>query len=337
MTDLPVIDMSPLFDAGDGMGNARVAREIRTACREFGFFYVVGHRVGAARLTSLEAASRRFFALPKPEKMRLAMKHGGLAWRGYFPVGAELTSGRSDQKEGLYFGTELPSHHPRVVAGTPLHGPNLWPRAVPELRRLVLDYMAETAAAAQVLLKGIASSLDLDRDYFSTTYTANPTVLFRVFHYPSVDDAAWGVGEHTDYGLLTLLGQDRQGGLQVRIGDRWIEAPPIKDALVCNLGDMLDHLTGGWYRSTPHRVLNSTGQARLSFPLFFDPDFEATLQALPALARRGTERASTPRWDDADLQAFEGTYGEYLIGKVSNVFPELADGLDRATAGTPST
>ena len=92
---------------------------------------------------------------------------------------------------------------------------------------------------------------------------------------------------------------------------------------------MLDRLTGGWYRSTPHRVLSSSGRGRLSFPLFFDPDFDANLPALPTLARCGAEIAAEPRWDNANLQAFEGTYGDYLMGKVSKVFPKLAKGLDR--------
>jgi len=329
MTALPVIDMSPLHALDDVRGHQRVANEIRTACRETGFFYVIGHRVDAKIIADLDLACRKFFALPEADKMHISMHHGGIAWRGYFPVGDELTSGQADQKEGLYFGRELPQDDPRVLAATPLHGANLWPKQVPEMRALVLQIMAETAGAAQILLGGIALSLDLDRNYFSKTYTANPTVLFRVFHYPDSGGARWGVGEHTDYGLLTLLAQDRHGGLQVKTGDSWIEAPPLKDALVCNLGDMLDRLTGGWYRSTPHRFRNSSGHGRLSFPLFFDPDFDAELRPLPALARYGAEGAATPRWDNSDLQALEGTYGEYLVGKVSRVFPELAGGLAR--------
>ena len=328
MNALPVIDMSPLYDDHDPSGHISVAGEIRTACRDTGFFYVTGHGVDPNRMAALEAACRNFFALSEPEKMRIAMHHGGKAWRGYFSVGHELTSGQADQKEGIYFGTELPADDPRVLAEIPLHGANLWPEEVPEMRELVGEIMTTTARAAQTLLKGIALSLNLEQDYFSTTYTANPTVLFRIFHYPSGGGDQWGVGEHTDYGLLTLLAQDRSGGLQVKTGDRWIEAPPIADALVCNLGDMLDRLTGGWYRSTLHRVRNTSDHGRLSFPLFFDPDFDAELRPLPALARCGGESAAKPRWDNANLEAFEGTYGEYLIGKVSRVFPELAGGLD---------
>ncbi|MCP4247943.1 MAG: isopenicillin N synthase family oxygenase, partial [bacterium] len=142
-----------------------------------------------------------------------------------------------------------------------------------------------------------------------------------------VRDDDWGVGEHTDYGLLTLLAQDRNGGLEVKTPGGWIDAPPLPGALVCNIGDMLDRLTGGRFRSTPHRVRNRGGQGRLSFPLFFDPDFAAELRPLPAAAAMGAREdggpASEPRWDGADLQAFEGTYGDYLLGKVSKVFPEL--------------
>ena len=324
MQSLPIIDMSPLFDFEDADAVRQVSLEIRQACRESGFFYVRGHRIDESRLAGLERAGRRFFDLPLEEKNRIAMHHGGLAWRGYFPVDGELTAGQPDHKEGLYFGSDLPAEHPRVVAGTPLHGANLGPEAVPELRGEVLAFMAATAAAAQQLLRGIALSLDLPNHYFTQTYTRNPTILFRIFHYPAGQGERWGVAEHTDYGLLTLLAQDASGGLQVKSGDQWLDAPPIEGTLVCNIGDMLDRLTGGWYRSTPHRVRNASGRGRLSFPLFFDPDFDAEMQALPTIASRQPMGSGAARWDEADLQAFEGSYGDYLIAKVSKVFPELA-------------
>ena len=185
--------MSPLYDLDDRTGIAQVALEIRSACRDNGFFYVLGHGVPSERLVDLEAASRKFFDLGLKDKSRLDMQHGGVAWRGYFPVGGELTSGQQDQKEGLYFGTELPRDHPRVLSGTPLHGPNLWPESVPEMRSVVLDYMTAASAAAQTLLRGVAVSLDLSADYFTETYTRNPMILFRIFHYPASGDSRWGV------------------------------------------------------------------------------------------------------------------------------------------------
>jgi isopenicillin N synthase-like dioxygenase len=295
---LPVIDVSPLVTGGRP---DTAARDIGHACRDTGFFYVTGHGVPPELLARLDAASRRFFALPEEEKREIEMARGGRAWRGFFPVGAELTSGRPDRKEGLYLGTELRDDDPRVRAGLPLHGRNLFPRRVPELRPAVLAYLDALTGVARAVLRGVALSLDLPAEHFAA-YTAEPTVLFRIFHYPPAppDSDDWGVGEHTDYGLLTLLAQDENGGLQVRTaGAAWIDAPPIPGTFVCNIGDMLARLSGGEYRSTPHRVRNTSGNERLSYPFFFDPDFGARVPGLP------------------------GTYGDYLLAKVSKVFPEL--------------
>ncbi|MDE2474263.1 MAG: isopenicillin N synthase family oxygenase [Alphaproteobacteria bacterium] len=322
-TSLPVIDMAPLF-GGDGSERAVVATEIGKACRDCGFFYATGHGISPALFAGLDRAARAFFALPESEKSAIAMARGGRAWRGYFPVGGELTSGKPDQKEGIYFGTELGPDDPRVRAGVPLHGANLFPARPQDLRNVVLDYIAAATRTAHALMQGIALSLGLEHNYFYDHYTKNPTVLFRIFHYPPVAPSSpdWGVGEHTDYGLLTLLAQDANGGLQVKTTSGWIDAPPIPGTLVCNIGDMLDRLTGGLYRSTPHRAKNVSGRGRLSFPFFFDPDFDARVRPLPERALLIADDSQT-RWDRQSVHGFSGTYGEYLLGKVSHVFPEL--------------
>ena len=326
---LPVIDIGPLTSRRDAAARNAVAKSIASACRDPGFFYVRGHGVADDLIARVDAAARRFFALPVEAKQAIAMTRGGRAWRGWFPLEGELTSGVADRKEGLYLGEELEPEHPRVRAGWPLHGANLWPREVPELRPAVDAYMHATSAAAHALMQGIALALGLDADYFARTYTAHPTVLFRIFRYPPQppsDDAGWGVGEHTDYGLLTLLAQDSCGGLQVKTPGGWIDAPPLPGTLVCNIGDMLDRLTGGWFQSTPHRVRNTSGGERLSFPLFFDPDFAARIEPLPAHAAidaRLIEADRAQRWDGASVHDFAGTYGDYLLGKVSRVFPQL--------------
>jgi len=321
---LPVIDVGPLAGGVQTPAAAAVAGQIEAACRERGFFYVTGHGVPDSLLAELADASAEFFALPLADKMEIAMARGGRAWRGYFPVGAELTSGRPDLKEGLYFGTELPDDDPRVLAGQPLHGGNLFPRQVARLRPLVLAYLDALTAAGQAVLAGVALSLGLDPGYFATGYTADPTILFRIFHYPPSPphDESWGVGEHTDYGLLTLLAQDDSGGLQIAAPEGWIDAPPLPGTLVCNIGDMLDRLTGGWYKSTAHRVRNLSGHGRLSFPFFLDPGFDAEVPPLPDRAAAAGD--GSRRWDGQDLRAFTGTYGDYLLGKVSKVFPQLS-------------
>ncbi len=320
-TSLPVIDVGALVEGGDPRA---VAREIDVACREHGFFYVVGHGVDHTLQQRLENAARDFFARPEVEKATIAMERGGRAWRGWFPVGGELTSGRPDRKEGIYFGSE------EVADGRPLRGPNLFPAEPEELRSAVLEWIDAMTSLGHTLARGLALALGLDGDWFHHHLTTEPVVLFRIFHYPPApaDAEGWGVGEHTDYGLLTILLQDANGGLQVRTPAGWIDAPPLEGSFVCNLGDMLERMTGGQYRSTPHRVRNTSGTNRLSFPFFFDPGWDAEVRPIPGMtAARGDAYG---RWDDASVFDFEGTYGEYLLTKVAKVFPALgADVLDR--------
>ena len=328
---LPVIDVAPLVaprasGPAARAGEAEVAAAIRRACTESGFFYVVGHGVSDALQARLEGEAARFFALDVAAKRRIRMALAGPAWRGWFPVGDELTSGKPDVKEGLYFGEELSPSDPRVAAGLPLHGANLFPDEVPGLRDAVLGYMAALTDLGHALMRGVALSLGLPADYFRAGMMASPLTLFRIFHYPATEPVAddrWGVGEHTDYGVLTILKQDDVGGLQVRSGSTWIDAPPIDGSFVCNIGDMLDRLTRGAYRSTPHRVRNTSGRGRYSFPFFFDPGWDARVEPIEVSGADAAEDDRATRWDRASLHDFGGTYGEYVLGKVAKVFPEL--------------
>ncbi len=272
--------------------------------------------------------SREFFALDDREKAQIAMARGGPAWRGWFPVGGELTSGVPDRKEGIYFGAELDADHSRVRARVPLHGANLFPARPAAMRDTVLEYLDALTGLGHAVMRGIARALGLEPDWFARALTADPLILFRIFHYPPAppdgDASRWGVAEHTDYGLLTILMQDDAGGLQVRSGGTWVDVPPVADAFVCNIGDMLERMTGGRYRSTPHRVRSPDATDRCSFAFFFDPGWDAEVQAVPGL-EPGEGVEDSERWDHASVHELRGTYGEYLLAKVSKVFPQLFD------------
>jgi isopenicillin N synthase-like dioxygenase len=318
---LPVVDVSALVAKRDATS---AASAIARACRDSGFFYVVGHDVDPRLIERLDRLSREFFAQDLDTKLAIRMERGGRAWRGYFPVGQELTSGKPDQKEGLYFGAELGDEHPKVQAGVPLHGRNLFPE-LPGFRETVLAYLDQLTRLGHTLMEGIALSLGLDASYFWDRYTRDPLILFRIFHYPPLPaaqaEALWSVGEHTDYGLLTILLQDDAGGLQVKSKSGWIEAPPIPGSFVCNIGDMLDRMTGGLYRSTAHRVRNRANVGRLSFPFFFDPNFDAAVRPIDTSAAIVDDKAE--RWDGVSVRELSGTYGDYILGKVAKVFPDL--------------
>lgn len=321
--ELSLIDISALLDP-DADGTA-VARRIDRACRELGFFRITGHGVPPDLLPRLDQISREFFAMSATDKEAFAMRRAGSAWRGWFPLRGEVTSGRPDRKEGLYIGLDHAADHPRVQAGTPLHGSNLLPDGA--LGDVVNEWLRQLRTVADAVMCGIATGLGLAPDWFEEHLTADPTVLFRIFRYPALPDNStadeWGVGEHTDYGLLTLLAQDDNPGLQVRSPDgNWIDVPAEPNVFVCNIGDMLDRLTEGRYRSTPHRVRNTTGAERLSFPYFFDPSWGAVVTPLPLGDTPPADDADR-RWDGTSVHGWDGAYGDYLTAKVARVFPDL--------------
>lgn len=333
---IPMIDFAR-FDvrAPWNPGNRDVIEAIHEGLCGAGFLYIRNHRIPAPLTNALFSLARRFFALPQQRKLALSMDRAGLAWRGYFPVGSELTSGRPDWKEGLYLGQEHPPDHPDVIRSVPMHGANQWPTA-PELAgmpHVARAYMAALTALGHTLMSAVALALGLSYDYFRTRFTDEPTVLFRIFNYPdgcATDEQPWGVQKHTDMGFLTILAQDECGGLEIEtLSGEWISAPPIPDTFVINIGDMLEYWTHGLYRATPHRVRNTSARDRLSMPLFFDPNWHATLAPIPReliahpIADTPDQRA---RWDGLDLHALDHsmTYGAFVWRKIREVFPALA-------------
>ena len=315
----------PIIDPSDHDADAR----IDAACRSVGFFAVPLDQPLRARRDELIALAAEFFALPEHEKSIVSMAEGGTAWRGWFPLGGELTSGVPDGKEGYYFGAELPPD-PR-----PMHGPNLWPARPAGLQVAVTDWMAAMEALGQELLSLMAAGLGLPITFFRDGLTAEPTPLFRIFRYPpqpAGDTSSWGVGEHTDYGLLTLLATDGTPGLQVNSYGEWLDAPADADLVICNLGDMLDRLTGGRYRSNPHRVRNHAGSDRYSLPFFLDPGWHASVEPIEFGDEYAAPVDAVARWDRANLCEISGTYGDWLSAKVAKVFPDLATDTDLPVA-----
>jgi len=311
MAAIPVIDLD----------DAEAGRAIDTACRVEGFFAVPLPSPLRSLRAEVTALVAEFLALPADEKESVAMSRGGRAWRGWFPLGGELTSGVPDRKEGYYFGAELPPDT------RPMHGPNLWPERPSGLAAAVTTWMVAMEELGQEVLSRMAIGLGKPADAFRRGLTAAPTPLFRVFCYPPHphgDTETWGVGEHTDYGLLTLLATDGTPGLEVKVRGEWIPAPASADLVVCNIGDMLDRVTGGRYRSNPHRVRNHEGHDRYSLPFFLDPGWDAVVEPWTFDDDWEIPLDAAERWDRANLRDVSGTYGEWLSAKVSKVFPDLA-------------
>eukprot|EP00466_Bigelowiella_natans_P020466 jgi/Bigna1/38230/e_gw1.24.48.1 len=329
---LPLINISALLDGrhNESVFSSEAARltvsAIGSACRSEGFFYITGTGVDKKLVARVETAARAFFALPISTKQKISMEHGGKAWRGYFPVGGELTSGKADAKEGLYIGEDLPPSDSR-----PLHGRNLLPsdtdgENLSTFREDINTYMGEMKKVAEILVKAIAITLGLRPDGLEHIFRPTATQLFRIFQYPPppASSRLWGVGKHSDYGMLTILHQDHVGGLEVEGlgGDgMWIEAPPIAESFVVNLGDMLERITRGRLRATPHRVRSSETHTRISMPYFYDPGWDVIVEPLHL---PNIDEEDEDRWDNRDMVSEASRpYGEVLVERVAKVFPNL--------------
>jgi isopenicillin N synthase-like dioxygenase len=330
---IPIIDISPLLSPDFTTSSLEVkqlAEEFYSACHTWGFFYVVGHNVPVELQKKLFACAKQFFALPLEQKQALSVRNGGLAWRGYMPIGGEGTHGRVDHKEGLYMGPEHPDTHPKI--GLPLHGKNQFPdKEIPEFRPTALQYVDEIVELGKTLCDLISLSLGLDCRYVREHFLQpEPFALFRCFHYPAKpkeQQETWGIGEHTDFGLLTILNQESEGLQILSPHNEWVDAPVIENSFICNVGDMLDMLTGGRFKSRPHRVLVSETHDRISFPFFFDFSWDAEmkylpLDHLPALSEEEREETKR-RWEKTTFRSVEGTWSQYLAKKVRKVFPTL--------------
>jgi isopenicillin N synthase-like dioxygenase len=281
---IPVIDVAPLL-AGSPQQALDVAGAMGRACREVGFFYITGHGVPAGLLARVFEHSAAFFA--GPAAMREAVAFSGPGGnRGYIRLGGEALDPDkpADVKEAFNIGLELAPDDPELVARAPFRAANLWPE-LPDFRDTMLDYFNRVWRLGRDLHRGFALDLGLAPDFFETMLD-RPIATLRLLHYPPVttplSEGQLGAGEHTDYGNVTLLATDAVGGLMVRDrAGRWLDAPVVPGAFVCNIGDCLMRWSNDVYVSTPHKVVSPPGQNRYSVAFFLDPNPDAVVACLP--------------------------------------------------------
>lgn len=258
----PVIDMS-LFSSQEHVGTE--LEKLKSSLSSAGCFQVVGHGMSDSFLDRVREVAVEFFQLPAEEKQKHARAVNEI--EGY---GSDLVVSDAQVFDWCHrlFLRVFPVHQRRL---------NLWPQHPPEFSEILNEYAMKLKTVTEVLSKAIAKSLNLEENSFLNQFGDQALMQVRFNFYPpcSRPDLVHGIKPHTDRSGITILLQDREvEGLQIRVDGKWYRVPVIPHALVVNLGDQMQIMTNGIYKSPMHRVVTNTEKLRISIAAFTEPEPE---------------------------------------------------------------
>ncbi len=312
---LPVIDLAGLF-SGEEAEKSRVAAELGQAARTSGFFYIIGHGIPQEQIEAVFAASKEFHEKQRSFKMKywsgFTTHH-----RGYVPF--EENGSQCPKVINFYeawdMSYEAPADHPDYLAGWRMTGPNIWPD-IDGWKETVSGYYDAVFNLGLRMLDALAYELGVPSEELTRHITC-PTSQLRLLRYvendmPQTEDST-GISAHSDFECFTILLQGAPGLQVMNAEDVWIEAPPIPGAFIVNIGDIFETWSGGQFKSTQHRVVN-TGKERYSMPLFFGLDYHAVAEPL--------EKFRTP---ETVAKYPQLKAGEHLMRMSINAFRYMAE------------
>jgi isopenicillin N synthase-like dioxygenase len=320
--EVPTVDISSYVGDGSPAERAATAAAMDAACRTVGFVQVVGHGVPDETLAGLAGAIDDFFALPLETKREYVAPKG--INRGYTPpkseslslsLGVEAASRMNDFFEAFNTGAAV-SDYPGVELDPTMYPEDIWPADVPSFQERVEAWETEAGRVARTLTTVFADALGLEPGWFDRV-TRHSLDVVRMNNYAlppgrvELDGDLTGMGEHTDYGIVTVLWADQVAGLQVLGTDGgWYDVMPADGALLVNLGDAMARWTNERWMSTLHRVkppvIDGTIQRRRSSAFFHDGDVDAVISALPNCVDAGDEPLYPPI-----------TIGEHIAAKLA--------------------
>ncbi len=289
---IPVVDIRDCHDPS-------VIRRIDNAFHSIGFLIVEGHGIPRQLFKQMRAKTIAYFSQATRSKLGDSITRDN--YRGYIPLGffsANSGEGEPDRYEGYKLHFEVAADDP-VCKECPLYGPNLWPANPPGFRRTVLDYWQACDGVCATLLGVLARIMEIDPANFLEKFE-KPLTNMTLLHYPPVAEGtdAFGIHPHKDTDALTLLHPDPVGGLMLRRRDDkdWLEVKAPANSLVVNIGDLLEIWSGGYFISTPHKVVNLSGEHRYSYPYFAVPRHDVLVSPLVP-EQAGFDRPPVPVGD----------------------------------------
>ncbi|KAJ6674633.1 1-AMINOCYCLOPROPANE-1-CARBOXYLATE OXIDASE-LIKE [Salix viminalis] len=270
--EFPVISMEKLS------GEERVAtmEKIKDACENWGFFELLNHGISHELMDTVERMTKEHYK--KCMEQRFEELVASKALEG---VQTEI---KDMDWESTFHLRHLPKSNIAEV-----------PDLDDEYRKVMKEFALKLEKLAEELLDLLCENLGLEKGYLKKALygsTGSPTFGTKVSNYPPCPkpDLVKGLRAHTDAGGIILLFQDdKVSGLQLLKDGQWIDVPPMRHSIVVNLGDQIEVITNGKYKSVEHRVIAQTDGARMSIASFYNPGSEAVIYPAPALVEKEAE------------------------------------------------
>lgn len=272
MESFPVINMENL----NGEKRAITMDKIKDACENWGFFELLDHGISHELMDTVERMTKEHYK--KCMEQRFKELVASKALEG---VQTEITD---MDWESTFYLRHLPKSNIAEV-----------PDLDDEYRKVMKEFALKLEKLAEELLDLLCENLGLERGYLKKALygsTGSPTFGTKVSNYPPCPkpDLVKGLRAHTDAGGIILLFQDdKVSGLQLLKDGQWIDVPPMRHSIVVNLGDQIEVITNGRYKSVEHRVIAQTDGARMSIASFYNPGSEAVIYPAPALVEKEAE------------------------------------------------
>ncbi|KAH0460239.1 hypothetical protein IEQ34_010902 [Dendrobium chrysotoxum] len=263
----------PVVDIGHG-DEEKTAEDVAEAAKEWGIFQVVNHGIPAEAVRQLQRAGREFFGLSQEEKDKYAMKEG--KFEGYGTKLQKEVAGKKAWVDFLFHNVWPPAS---INYG-------VWPDNPPDYRKVNEEYAQYLLIVVENLLRWLSKGLGLEDDGLKVVLGGEEMeYLLKINYYPPCPrpDLALGVVAHTDLSAITILVPNEVPGLQVFKDDHWFDAKYIPNALIIHIGDQIEILSNGKYKSVLHRTTVNKEKTRMSWPVFVSPPPEKIIGPLPQL------------------------------------------------------
>ncbi|KVH93750.1 protein SRG1-like [Cynara cardunculus var. scolymus] len=272
---VPIIDVTRLSSTSDQNDRKTELAKLRSALTTWGCFQAVNHGLADSYLDNIRQVINQFFQLPLEKKRKCLRETGSV--EGY---GNDMTYDENQVQDWCdrLFLRILPEDERQL---------RFWPENPSKFRETIDDYTNKIKSLSVILFEAMAKSLDLEENCFAKYFTEERDVLQgRFILYPPcpTPDKVLGLKAHSDRSGITLLLQDPGvEGLQVLNDGKWYNIPVIRDALFVNLGDQMQIMSNGIFKSPVHRVVTNTKKGRISVAMFTEPEPNKEIGPVDAL------------------------------------------------------